>query len=259
MAKGDVSKTKHKEAMVDIIKENPLVEEFLWTGGEPLLSYSKLVDFVEEARRGAPSAKHLLFTNGRKLKMSQLEFLKTFDHIVVSIDAYEGGERSLRAFIDEGAQEAFEVINELEKVTVWGVLTREMVSKPRWYEDILQLHSSLHHLNLTALSLTFDKLMPKPLNQDHVLNFIYGWKRLEAQMFEMNAANGYSTVLRLEKFFDNMNCNACGQLKMVEPNGDIGLRENTEWLVDSGCNKIASIIGVDAYKYLHNYLNLPQA
>lgn len=256
MAKGDVSKTKHKEAMVDIIKENPLVEEFLWTGGEPLLAYSKLVDFVGQAREEVPSAKHLLYTNGRKLKLSQLEFLKTFDHITVSIDAFEGGERSLRAFIDEEAQEAFEVMNELEHVTVWGVLTREMVSKPRWFEDTLKLHSALHHLRLEAMTLTFDKLMPKALNQDHVLNFIYGYKRLEEQMLDLNSINGWNTVFRLEKFFDHMNCNACGQLKLVEPNGDIGHRANVEFLVESGCNKIASVIGADAYKWLHNYLNL---
>ncbi|ECF3006228.1 radical SAM protein [Salmonella enterica subsp. enterica serovar Enteritidis] len=259
MAKGDVSKTKHKEAMVDIIKENPQVEEFLWTGGEPLLAYQKLVDFVGEAREQVPSAKHLLFTNGRKLKPSQLDFLKTFDRIIVSIDTYEGGERSLMAFVEEGAQEAFEVMYELDNVVTWGVLTREHVSKPRWFEDTMRLHSALHHLRLGAMTLTFDKLMPKPLNQDHVLNFIYGYKQIEDQMRYLNSVNGINTVFRLEKFFDHTNCNACGQLKLVEPNGDIKHNENVEFYVNSGCNAMAQIIGVEAYKYLHNYLNLPQS
>jgi len=255
MVKGDVSRKTHIEAMMELLKKNPEVEEIIWTGGEPLLAYNKLVESVEVMRQQRPSAVHYLFTNGRKLRLEQVDFLKTFHRVVVSIDGYDNMERALMDFARSGDNEAFETIAALDNVILWSVLTRERVGNMRWFEDMMQMQNAIHHLGFIGMNYLFDNQMPKILSPDHVLNFTYGFDLLRDNMRRLNKMNGRETIIKLEKFFPMDSCNACSEIIVSQPNGDVQVPENQEIIVDRGCNKIAHAIGKPAYDYIMNWMN----
>lgn len=255
MVKGDVSRKTHEEAMMELLKKNPEVEEIIWTGGEPLLAYKKLVESVEMMRAERPSATHYLFTNGRKLRLEQVPFLKTFHRVVVSIDGYDDEERGLLDFARSGDTEAFEVMAQLDNVILWSVLTREKIGNMRWHEGMLKMQDAIHHLGFIGMNYLFDNQMKKVLSPDHVLNFIYGFERLQDNMRRLNRINRQNTIIKIEKFFDADVCNACSEIIVSQPNGDVQVPENVPIVVDRGCNKIANAIGEDAYTYIMNWLN----
>jgi sulfatase maturation enzyme AslB (radical SAM superfamily) len=255
MVKGDVSRKTHEEAMMELLKKNPEVEEIIWTGGEPLLAYKKLVESVEMMREERPSATHYLFTNGRKLRLEQVDFLKTFHRVVVSIDGYDNMERSLLDFARSGDNEAFEVMAQLDNVICWSVLTRERIGNMRWHEDMLKMQDAIHHLGFIGMNYLFDNQMTKILSPDHVLNFIYGFDLLRDNMRKLNRMNKRETIIKLEKFFDADVCNACSEIIVSQPNGDVQIPENVPIVVDRGCNKIANAIGAPAYEYIMNWMN----
>lgn len=255
MVKGDVSRKTHEEAMMELLEKNPEVEEIIWTGGEPLLALTKLKESVAMIREQRPNATHYLFTNGRKLRLKDVEFLKTFHRVVVSIDGYDGMERSVMDFIRNNDEEAFEVMAELDNVICWSVLTRDRVGNMRWHEDMLRLQNAIHHLGFIGMNYLFDNQMAKILSPDHVLNFCYGYDRLRENMLRLNAMNRTDTIIKMEKFFEQDVCNKCSEIVVSQPNGDVHVPENVPIVVDRGCNKIATAIGEEAYKYIMNWLN----
>jgi len=255
MVKGDVSRKTHEEAMMELLKKNPGVDEIIWTGGEPLLAYRKLVESVETMRAERPSAIHYLFTNGRKLRLEQVEFLKTFHRVVVSIDGYEDDARGLMDFARTGDTEAFEVMAQLDNVILWSVLTREKIGDMRWHEGMMKMQDAIHHLGFIGMNYLFDNQMKKVLSPDHVLNFVYGFERLQDNMRRLNRINKRDTIIKLEKFFEMDACNVCSEIIVSQPNGDLQVPENVEMVVDRGCNKIALAIGEHAYRYIMNWLN----
>lgn len=255
MVKGDTSRKTHEEAMMELLQDNPGVEEIIWTGGEPLLAYSKLKESVEALRAARPTAVHYLFTNGRKLRMHQLDFLKTFHRIVVSIDGYDGHDRSLLDFARSGDTEAFEVMAALDNVICWSVITRERIGDMRWHEDMLRMQNAVHHLGFIGMNYLFDNQMTKILSPDHVLNFLYGYDLLRSNLLTLNEMNRKETIIKIEKFFETAKCNKCSEIIVSEPNGDVHVPENVEIVVDVGCNKIANVIGVEAYNYIMRWLN----
>lgn len=253
MQRDDVPLRKQKEAMVEYIKNNPAVDEIMWTGGEPLLAYRRLVELSDELLAHQPSAEQYLYTNGHKLRLEQLEFLKRFKRVVISIDGYANGERTVQSFVDNNEFEAFETIASLDNATTWAVVTREQMGGGRWYEDVMKMHNALHHLGFGSMSLVIDYNMPKILTPDHCLNLIYGYKRLMENMRRLNEKNQKQTVFRIEKFFQQP-CNSCSDTVVIQPDTDQYHLANKDMLVDNGCNMLAERMGKDAYQYLWNFL-----
>lgn len=253
MQRDDVPLKKQKEAMVEYIEKNPAVDEIMWTGGEPLLAYRRLVELSDEMLVKQPDAHQYLYTNGHKLRLDKLEFLKRFKRVVISIDGYSVGERTIQAFIDDNEFEAFETIGAMSNTSTWAVVTREQLGNGRWYEDIIKLHNAIHHLGFSGMTMVLDYNMPKILSPDHCLNLIYGYKRVMENMRRLNNLNGFDTAWKIEKFF-TQECNSCSDTVVFQPDTEEYPLPNAGMLVPGGCNMLAKVIGPDAYQYIWNFL-----
>lgn len=256
MADPDTSKEKHLDNLIKTIKENPQLEQVVWTGGEPMLATRRMAEFFDIVEELRPGIRHLLNTNGMKMKKAYLPLLKRFHQINVSIDGYRDSERPWMNWVTSKSQEAMECLYELDNINTWAVISRERLGNARWYEDMLELYENIYHYGFKNISILFDERMPKPLTPDHMLNFIYGYKRMGELMERLNCANDTYVRLNVEKTFNDIVCNKCSEAIIVEASGDVQQMVNTAVVTsEAGCNRLANIIGVEAYKYLLTYLH----
>lgn len=258
MKEGGDAGTKALLNEVEVALEgNPELDEMIWKGGEPLLAISKVGGMFPLVKSLRPELRHDFMTNGLRLKVGHVELLSQFERVTVSIDGFNKSERPLRAFIDGGNCEALEAMSLLKNKRTWAVITRDQLNDPRWYEDILDLHNAIYHLGWSGMSLLFDNKMTKELTPDHILNFIWGFKRLRENICRLNELNNHETAVIVEKFFTHEQCVRCSQTLMLKANGDSEYFNDVDTgngLV-TGCNELANTIGHDAYRYLHKFLN----
>lgn len=253
----DVGKKALLESTLAAVKDNEQLDEMLWLGGEPLLAMSKIEGIFPAVKALRPELRHDFMTNGLRLRLEHVELLSQFQRVTVSIDGFRQSERPLMGFIEGGHHEAFEALAKLPNKRTWAVITRDQLNNPRWHEDILELHKAIYHLGWESMSLTFDTGMTKPLSPDHILNFTWGYKRLLEQVRALNHQNGKNTAMIVEKFFDHEKCTKCSQTLLLKADGEGSPFEdiNHGRELVTGCNKMASILGHDAYQYLHKFLN----
>tara|TARA_Y100001956_G_scaffold11440_4_gene10404 strand:- start:11910 stop:12785 length:876 start_codon:yes stop_codon:yes gene_type:complete len=254
MVQTDTSQSEQSERMNEVLANHEQVKHIVWSGGEPLLALRRAMALAEEARELAPNARQQFLTNGRKLKLNQVEKLKTFDQVTVSIDGYEKGERTIQGFLDEGVFEAFETMYALDNIDTWSVVTSQQLWDGRWYEDIIKLHNSIFHLGFKSIGLILDKFMEKPLFTDQLLNFVYGYKQINENMHRLNKEYGTEVFLNLPGFFRHYHCNACSESGEIEPNGGFVRSTDCTPIEDAGCSNLASVIGVENYKYINKFL-----
>lgn len=254
MVQADTSSSDQSRRLNEVLAEHTEVKHIVWSGGEPLLALRRATALAEEVREKAPQARQQFLTNGRKLKMSQVEALKTFDQVTVSIDGFARGERTLEGFVDEGVYEAFEAMHALDNIDTWAVVTSEQLWDGRWHEDIMKLHESFWHLGFKSVGLILDKKMEKPLFTDQVLNFVYGYKQIVEKVGELNEAYGTDAFLNLPGFFRHYKCNACSESGGLEPSGSFVRQEDCTPIEVPGCSNLASVIGLENYKYLNKFL-----
>lgn len=254
MEKKDTNVDKLLEAIVKSCSENPEIENYIWSGGEALLAPKKLWAAVAKVREISPHATHYLMTNGMSLKMDDLEGLRTFDRVYVSIDGFEIGERSVRKIVTKKAYEAFQVMAALKNVYLRTVITREQLNGYRWHEDIIELMDAVYHTNPVYHGLSFDIKMEKELSPDHILNFMDGFERLHDKRDAMEQESGITTELQLEKFFEDDKSCDCSQGRVIDPDGGEHGWFPIETTLDRGCNLLAKAIGQDAYIFIRNYV-----
>lgn len=254
MEKKDANVDTLLEAIVKSCAENPNLENFIWSGGEALLAPKKLWAAVAKVRELNPKATHYLMTNGMSLKMTDLEALRTFDRVYVSIDGFEVGERSVRKILTKKAYEAFQVMAALNNVYLRTVITREQLNGYRWHEDIIELMDAVYHTNPVYHGLSFDIKMEKELSPDHILNFMDGYERLHDKRDAMEQESGITTELHLEKFFEDERSCDCSQGWVVDPDGSDRGWTPLPTPLDRGCNLLAKAIGEDAYIFIRNYV-----
>ena len=254
MVQADTSQAEQAKQLKDVLSQHNHVKQIIWSGGEPLLALRRAMSLSEISREMAPDARQQFLTNGRKLKLSQVEKLKTFDQVTVSIDGYEKGERTIQGFLDENAFEAFEAMYALDNVDTWSVVTSQQLWDGRWYEDIIKLHNSIFHLGFKTMGLILDKFMEKPLFTDQVLNFVYGYKQIKENIHRLNDMYGTNVYLNLPGFFRHYHCNACSEGGEIEPNGGFVRTSDCTAIKDAGCSNLASVIGVENYKYINKFL-----
>ncbi len=254
MVQDDTTSTDQESRLKDVLAEKTDIRHIVWSGGEPLLALRRATSLSAIARELAPKAHQQFLSNGRKLKMSQVDVLNTFDQVTVSIDGFEKGERSLQGFIDEGAHEAMEALYALEKVDTWAVITSQQLWGARWHEDIMKLHNAIWHLGFTSVGIILDKKMEKPLFTDQVLNFVYGYKQIVENIHNLNKAYGTDLHLTIPGFFRHYECNSCSEAGDLEPNGTFSRHNDCDAIDDVGCSNFASVIGVENYKYINKFL-----
>lgn len=257
MDQKDLPREKALTSLSNTLIENPQVDVCIWQGGEPLLAPIRLEAMLNTVKKERADMTHILFTNGRKLRLKNIELLKEFKSISISIDGYASGERTLEGFIDDGDLEALEVVHKLDNVRTLAVVTSKQLWNPRWYEDIVKLHTKTAYLGFTGFEIILDKLMEKPLFTDQVLNFTYGWKRLQENIERINNTHKSNVILDMPRFFRGYNCTNCSEAAYLEPDGTLNPEEdcgrNTSSDFD-GCNMLSEVIGADAYKYLLKFL-----
>ena len=249
MHREDSPREFQRERILKALASNPTITEIQWTGGEPLLATRKIEAFVDELKTIRPELKHQMFTNGLKMRKSHLPLLKQFDGIYVSIDGFNLSERPFKRFIDDNCHEALEVIYSLNNVNTWAVVTRENLSNKRWHEDIIQLHTAIYHYGFRSMSLLLDKNMPKPLSPDHVMNFIYGYFRIQENIERLNSSNRSECAFTLNALFDEP-CNTCSRCFRIESDGAQNQVKNVEIVTQHGCSDLARKVGLDAYDYI---------
>lgn len=253
----DAGRKALMESALAALKENPELDEMLWMGGEPLLAISKVEGMFPLVKSLRPELRHDFMTNGLRLKLEHVELLSQFERVTVSIDGFRKSERPLTAFMDNGNCEALEAMSKLGNKRTWAVITRDQLNDPRWHEDILELHNAIYHLGWEGMNLTFDTKMTKELSPDHILNFIWGYKRLRENVCRLNDINGQYTTVIVEKMFTHERCVRCSQTLLLKADGSNSGFSDATPIGDPvvGCNKLANIIGLDAYRYLHKFLN----
>lgn len=249
MNREDSSRAFQRERILELLQENPAIKEIHWTGGEPLLVQRKIEDFVNELKVSHPHLEHHLYTNGLKLRKSHLTLLKDFEHVFVSIDGYKRSERPFMRFIEEDSHEALEALYELDNFQTWAVITRDQLADKRWYEDIVELHRAMYHYRPRAFSLMFDAQMPKPLSPDHIMNFVYGYLKIQENMERLNVQTGESCGVSVSKIFEN-ECNVCSEELYLNADGTEHQLQNAPAILNGGCNQLACSIGVGAYEYI---------
>ena len=249
MNREDSSREFQRDRIMEALEANPTITEIQWTGGEPLLATRKIEAFVDELKVIRPELKHQLYTNGLKMRFTHLPLLKQFDNVYVSIDGFELSERPFKRFINDGCYEALEVMHELENVHTWAVLTREQLGNKRWHEDIIELHNAIYHYGYRTMTLLLDANMPKPLSPDHVMNFIYGYFRIQENIERLNVSNSKRCDYVVSKVFDG-GCNVCSNSLWLRADGTEYQLQNAPRLLESGCNQLACSIGLEAYEYI---------
>ena len=249
MHREDSPREFQRERILKALSSNPTITEIQWTGGDPLLATRKIEAFVDELKTIRPELKHQMFTNGLKMRKSHLPLLKQFDAIYVSIDGFNLSERPFKRFIDDNCHEALEVIYSLNNVNTWAVVTRENLSNKRWHEDIIQLYTAIYHYGFRSMSLLLDKNMPKPLSPDHVMNFIYGYFRIQENIERLNSSNRSGCAFTLNALFDEP-CNTCSRCFRIESDGAQNQVKNVEIVTQHGCSDVARKVGLDAYDYI---------
>ena len=249
MNREDSPREFQRERILEALEANPTITEIQWTGGEPLLATRKIEAFVDELKVIRPELKHQLYTNGLKMRKTHLPLLKQFDNVYVSIDGFESSERPFKRFINDRSHEALEAIYELNNVHTWAVLTRDRLADKRWHEDIIQLHNAIYHYGFRTMTLLLDAKMPKPLSPDHVMNFIYGYFRIQENIERLNVSNARECGFIVSKVFDN-GCNICSESLWINADGGEHQLKNAPNVLESGCNQLAFSIGVEAYEYI---------
>lgn len=246
----DVSRDIQKEKLFEVLEQNPSIGQINWTGGEPLLALKKIQEFMAELKERYPHLQHELYTNALRLRPEQLPLLSQLDRVFVSFDGYEKSERPLLRVAQEGAFEVFDTLKALDNVHLWSVVTREQLGDKRWQDDVLALHRALYHYGFKTIRLMFDNKMPKPLSPDHVMNFMYGYNKMFEQLIVLNRINGTHTPISINKIFPQ-HCDACSNLMMLKSDSVLEQNQNAIDVLDSGCNRLAEVIGYDAYKYIN--------
>lgn len=262
MEKKDTNVDGLLDSIVEGVSKNPDLETVIWSGGEALLAPKKLWAAVEKVRELLPNCKQHLMSNGLSLRLEDLEGLKQFDRVYVSIDGFEHGERSIRKFVSKRHYEAFEVMAGIENLYLRTVLTREQVGNYRWHEDIIAMMEATYHLRPVYHGLSFDIKMEKELSPDHIINFLMGYEYILAKRDELEIAHGFKCEVKLEKFYDaehsDTSCD-CSQGWVIDPDGEGHGWKAIETKLDRGCNLLAKAIGQDAYVFIRNYLEGKQA
>ena len=224
-----------------------------WTGGEPMLAFRQMSELLAEIKEHFPAVKHELYTNGLSLKKEHLPFLKEFDAVFISFDGFVESERPLESVIKDGNFDFFEILDALDNVHIQTVLTRGRVANMRWHEDILVLYKSLFQYRPVSFRLIFDKKMPKPLSQDHVMNFIYGLDKIERQVEYCRFVNKDGPSVTVSKFFDS-HCEGCSDVVFLQSDGTFNQAKVPDNINPKGCTVMANAIGIEAYKYISSYL-----
>ena len=240
--------------ILDVIRKTPSLVQVNWTGGEPLLAYNKIKEWLDEVQSVNPNLKHYLMTNGLRIRKAMLPVLKRFDLITISLDGYKESERPLWKFIEEGRYEIFEVLAELNNWRTWAVLTRDRLGEKRWFEDIVELHNAMHHLGPITMNFMLDSKMPKHLSPDHCLNFTYGWTVITKNIMRLNKGVETPVYTNLERMFDSYGCNQCSEVVVAGADGKVFQRTNVPKLVEKGCSQLAGSGGPDAYAYLQKFM-----
>ena len=249
MHREDTTTEVQKESIIEALENNPTITNIQWSGGEPLLATRKIDTLIEEIREKYPRCEHYLYTNGLKMRKSHLPLLKGFDSIFFSMDGFKESERPFMRIIEEKQYEVLETIYELKNIRTWAVLTRERIGDKRWYEDIIALHNHIYHYGFCEMSLVLDKNMPKPLSPDHVMNFIYGYFRIQENIERLNVLNSRDCGFIVNRFFDQA-CNVCSESLRIDADGEENQLKNVPITTKAGCNQLASSIGVEAYEYI---------
>ncbi len=249
MHREDTTAEVQKESIIEALENNPTITNIQWSGGEPLLASRKIDTLIEEIREKYPRCEHYLYTNGLKMRKSHLPLLKGFDSIFFSMDGFKESERPFMRIIEEKQYEVLETIYELKNIRTWAVLTRERIGDKRWYEDIIALHNHIYHYGFCEMSLVLDKNMPKPLSPDHVMNFIYGYFRIQENIERLNSSNRSECAFTLNALFDEP-CNTCSRCFRIESDGAQNQVKNVEIVTQHGCSDLARKVGLDAYDYI---------
>jgi len=251
----DSGRDIQKEKLFALLEQYPTIRQINWTGGEPLLAFPKIREFLAEVKERYPHLQHEMYTNALRLTLEQLPVLAQFDRIFVSFDGYAETERPLLRVAEERRFEVFEVLHALDNVQLWSVVTREQLGNKYWYLDVLKLHEAMYHYKLQGFRLMFDNFMPKPLSPDHVMNFMYGYNRMHEQLMNLNRINRHHIALSVNKFFTH-HCDACSDLVWLKSDATFGQSENAVDALDSGCNRLAEVIGLDAYRYINRVIQV---
>ncbi|QVW56038.1 hypothetical protein pEaSNUABM10_00175 [Erwinia phage pEa_SNUABM_10] len=250
----DVGREIQREALFEQLEKYPTLQGMNWTGGEPLMATRKIEPLLAEVKARYPHLTHELYTNGLKMRLEHLPMLQQFNRICVSFDGYKKSERPLWRVVEDGAFEAFEVMAALNNVHTWAVVTREQLADKYWHTDLLDLHRALYHYGFKDMTLLLDNRMKKPLNQDLVMNFMFGYNKMEDQIERLNVMNNGSTGFSISKFFEQ-SCNACSGLVRLDSDASIGYTMDVEMEIDSGCNMLAKVIGQEAYRYINRTIH----
>ena len=257
MEKRDTNVEGLLKSIAEGLKDNPELETVIWSGGEALLAPKKLWAAVEQVRETNPDCKQHLMTNGLSLRLEDLEALKQFDRVYVSIDGFENGERSIRKITAKRSYECFEVMAGIENLFLRTVLTRDQVANYRWHEDIIAMMEATYHLRPVYHGLSFDIKMEKELSPDHIINFLMGYEAIIEKRDELEVRHGFKCEVKMEKFYDSEHSNEscdCSQGWVVDPDGEGHGWEAIATKLDRGCNLLARAIGQDAYVFIRNYL-----
>ncbi|ANZ48194.1 radical SAM domain-containing protein [Erwinia phage vB_EamM_Asesino] len=246
----DSARDVQREKLFETLEAHPTIQQINWTGGEPLLAINKIQDFMAELKERYPHLQHEMYTNGLRLTPAQLPVLKQMDRIFVSFDGYAESERPLLRIAEERRYDAFEVFDALDNITLWSVITRAQLAPKHWFLDLLKLHEALYHYKFNGYRVMFDNFMPKPLNQDLVMNFMYGYNKMHDQLTELNNLNGFHQTLSINKFF-SQHCDDCSNLVWVKSDATFDQSDNALDVLSSGCNRLAEVIGYDAYQYIN--------
>ncbi|QVW28687.1 putative radical SAM superfamily protein [Erwinia phage pEa_SNUABM_8] len=246
----DVARDIQKDKLFEVLEKHPSIRQINWTGGEPLLAFKKIQEFMAELKERYPHLQHEMYTNALRLSPEQLPLLSQLDRIFVSFDGYAKSERPLLRIAEEGRFEAFDTLHALNNVSLWSVVTREQLGDKRWQDDLLELHRATYHYGFNGFRLMFDNFMPKPLSPDHVMNFMYGYNKMHEQLTYLNRINDSHIPLSINKFFAQ-HCDDCSSLVWVKSDSTFEQSQNAVDAIDSGCNRLAEVIGFDAYKYIN--------
>lgn len=82
------------------------------------------------------------------------------------------------------------------------------------------------------------------------MNFMYGYNKMHDQLTELNNLNGFHQTLSINKFF-SQHCDDCSNLVWVKSDATFDQSDNALDVISSGCNRLAEVIGYDAYQYIN--------
>ncbi len=249
----DVPRDIQREKLFEVLEQHPSIRQINWTGGEPLLAIKKIQELMDELKVRYPHLQHEMYTNALRLSPEQLPLLTQMDRIFVSFDGYEKSERPWLRIVEEGRFEVFDTLKALNNVHLWSVVTREQCGDKRWHEDVLRLHRAAYHYGFQTIRLMFDNFMPKPLSPDHVMNFMYGYNKMFEQLIYLNRINDSHSPLSINKFFPQ-HCDDCSTLMWVKSDAAVDQSQNAIDVMASGCNRLAEVIGHDAYQYINRVI-----